>query len=85
MRAYGNEAKLEKKKDRYQVEMKHIDVTYNQAKKKGTFTELLFFLFQSQNMIYDAEVSTEEEFNCILIYNEEKKVINITITATKKI
>lgn len=25
-------------------------------------------------MIYDAEVSTEEEFNCILIYNEEKKV-----------
>ncbi|KAI9250869.1 hypothetical protein EDC94DRAFT_622686, partial [Helicostylum pulchrum] len=56
LRAYGNEAKLEKKKDRYQVEMKHID---------------------SQNMIYDAEVSTEEEFNCILIYNEEKKTITI--------
>ncbi|KAI8053547.1 hypothetical protein BDF21DRAFT_456439 [Thamnidium elegans] len=56
LRAYGNEAKLEKKKDRYQVEMKHIN---------------------SQNMIYDAEVSTEEEFNCILIYNEEKKTITI--------
>ncbi|KAI9362139.1 hypothetical protein BD770DRAFT_382028, partial [Pilaira anomala] len=56
LRAYGNEAKLEKKKDRYQVEMKHTN---------------------SPNMIYDAEVSTEEEFNCILIYNEEKKTITL--------
>ncbi|KAI7889101.1 uncharacterized protein EV154DRAFT_291555 [Mucor mucedo] len=54
--AYGSEAKLEKKKDKYQVEMKHTS---------------------GPNIAYEAEVSTEEEYNCILIYNEEKKTITL--------
>lgn len=26
------------------------------------------------NVIFDAQVTTEEEYNCILIYNDETKV-----------
>ncbi|KAF1799922.1 hypothetical protein FB192DRAFT_1141603 [Mucor lusitanicus] len=53
---FGKDAKLEKKNDRYQVEMKHAD---------------------KPNVVYDAQVTTEEEYNCILIYNEETKTFTL--------
>ncbi|CAO0789819.1 unnamed protein product [Mucor circinelloides] len=53
---FGKDAKLEKKNDRYQVEMKHSD---------------------KPNVVYDAQVTTEEEYNCILIYNDETKTFTL--------
>jgi hypothetical protein len=32
------------------------------------------FFNKKPNVTYDAEITTEEEYNCILIYNEETKV-----------
>lgn len=66
---YGSEIKLEGKKKKVQVEMKHN---------------------QSTSTMYDAELKTEEEFNCILIYNEETKTITLErqsaqINLTRKI
>ncbi|CAO3612000.1 unnamed protein product [Mucor hiemalis] len=66
---YGSEIKLEGKKKKVQVEMKHN---------------------QGMSTLYDAELKTEEEFNCILIYNEETKTITLErqsaqINLTRKI
>ncbi|RCH87531.1 hypothetical protein CU098_009929, partial [Rhizopus stolonifer] len=53
---FGQDAKLEKTNDKYQVEMKHT---------------------KKPNVVYDVQVTTEEEFNCILIYNEETKTFTL--------
>lgn len=53
---FGKDAKLEKKNDKYQVEMKHTN---------------------KPNVIFDAQVTTEDEYNCILIYNDETKTFTL--------
>ncbi|KAI8639146.1 hypothetical protein BD408DRAFT_435440 [Parasitella parasitica] len=53
---FGKEAKLEKKNERYQVEMKHAN---------------------KPNVMYDAQVTADEEYNCILIFNDETKTFTL--------
>lgn len=54
--------------------MKHNQVSRSNWEDFQIHKRFTRFALQSTSTMYDAELKTEEEFNCILIYNEETKV-----------